>query len=51
MPPGSPRLRSNRLRLDRDDQRKSLNLFLYVAKILFPDQVDWPQVEPPARKS
>ena len=30
-----------------DDESKSLNIFLHVAKILFPDLVDWPQVAPP----
>lgn len=34
-------------RLDLDDESKSLNLFFYITKILFPDLVDWPQIEPP----
>lgn len=35
-------------RLDLDDESQSLDLFLYLTKILFPDLVDWPQVEPPS---
>lgn len=34
-------------RLDLDDKSKSLDIFLYVTNILFPDLVDWPQVTPP----